>query len=220
MKNLTRNLALAFAFCVLVTCAACQTVSSSATPAAVSAAAATNTPAPPPHTAANSRQMAWDLGSSLSLATLGAARHAPANSVTEARREAEFLAQGAGLEVPPAPAPTSDETENSAAALQYLLPGPSAELPRQLAARYGADHAALYETAVKANILVLLYAPNAELNQAAAQGIEHAATEAKLPPQHWQPLLALVKANASEKTVSDAVTKMQEDVSDYLETGK
>ena len=213
--GMKKNVLLIALSLILGVLAACQKSPATSAPANANVAVTPET-APRPQAAANTRQMAWDLGSSLGLAALGQARQAPADSVAAMQQQAEFLAQGAGLQIPALPTKTNDTTQDSAATLNYLLQGPGGELATQIADKFGDDHAALYAAAVRANILVLLYAPQGELNQAAATGLTKAAKDAKLPTEYWQPVLDKVKTNASEDDVSQAVAKMEEDVSDYL----
>ena len=201
----------------LLCAAACQTPKQTA---ANSTPTAQATSEPTPAAPASSRQTVWDLGSSLSLAALGYARNAPEASVTAMRQEAQTLAQGAGLEIAGFPAKKGEPDEDSAALLQYLLTGPGAELAAQIKEKYDTEHAALFDTAVKSNILILLYAPSGELNEKAAEGITKAARLAKLPEKYWQPTLDKVKANAPATEISAEVKKMQEEVSDYLATVK
>ena len=212
MKKLALLLSIA-----LLCAAACQTPKKTA----VNSASPTQaTPEPTPDAPASSRQTVWDLGSSLSLAALGYARNAPEASVTAMRQEAQTLAQGAGLKIADFPAKKGEPDEDSAALLQYLLTGPGAELAAQIKEKYDTEHAALFDTAVKSNILILLYAPNGELNETAAEGITKAARLGKLPEKYWQPALDKVKANAPATEISAEVRKMQEEISDYLATVK
>ena len=104
--------------------------------------------------------MAWLLGSNLSLAALANDRAADAEKVADWFDKSQRLAKLLGTTVadlPPRPAAGQVDPQADRA-IEYLFDQGQA-IGRHLAAQYGDDHAALFELAVKSNILLVLYQP-------------------------------------------------------------
>ena len=165
--------------------------------------------------------MAWLLGSNLSLAALANDRAAAEDKVADWFDKSQRLGTLLGTTVadlPPRPAAdkANAQTDN---AMEYLFTQ-GQSIGRHLAARYGDDHAALFELAVKSNILLVLYQPGAPAVKALAAAIDPAAQRAKLPSELWQPLLKLLDDGAPAKEVRDAVFQLHADVDRYLSTAK
>jgi hypothetical protein len=187
-------------------------------PATVSEPAAVPTPpvADPAH---SPRRIAWLLGSNLSLAALANDRAASAEKVAEWFDKAHRLAALLNTTVSALPPrPTAAAADPAAGrALDYLF-NEGQSLGRHLAREYGDDHAALFELALKSNILLVRYQPGAPVVKALSAAISQAGERAKLPPELYQPLLKLLDENAPAKDVRDAVFEMHANVDRYLST--
>jgi hypothetical protein len=169
--------------------------------------------------ALNTRRMAWLLGSKLSLAALANDRGAPAEDVADwfhqSRRLAKLLDTSVA-ELPPRP-PAVDTAAPPDRALEYLF-AQGQQIGQELGSRRGDDHAALFELAVKSNILLAMYRPNASVVGALAAAIEQASGRAELPAPLTQPLLNKLSSGASQAEVRDAVFQLHADVDRYLST--
>jgi hypothetical protein len=84
----------------------------------------------------------------------------------------------------------------------------------------GDDHAALFEVALKSNILLVQYQPDAPVSKLLAAAISQASERAQLPPDLVQPVLQAVDAQATVKEVRDAVFDMHDRIGQYLSTGQ
>jgi hypothetical protein len=107
---------------------------------------------------------------------------------------------------PPVPSP----------ALSYLFTQ-GQDIGRELARDHGADQAALFEVAVKSNLLLVLYRPGSPTSDAIASAIEQAGPRAKLPNTMWQPLLDTLAARASLADVRKGVYKLHEEADKFLD---
>jgi hypothetical protein len=175
-------------------------------------------PAPPAaEPQRNTRRLAWLLGSKLSLAALANDRGAPAEEVAKWFDQSQSLAQMLGTsaaELPPRL--TSSETGGSPdRALDYLF-GEGRTLGRSLAERHGDQHAALFELAVKSNVLLALYRPDAPIVGTLAGAIRQAGKRASLPAELWRPLLDEVDRGAPAADVQDAVFSLHANVDRHL----
>jgi hypothetical protein len=100
-------------------------------------------------------------------------------------------------------------------AMEYLL-GQGQVIGPHLATTFGDDHNALFEAALKSNILLVRYQPGAPIAKLLAAGISQASERAKLPPELVEPVLKLVEAGAPVKEVRDAVFDLHAHVDQYL----
>ena len=188
---------------------------------------ATSPPTPSPTSPTNretnparsTRRVAWSLGSNLSLAALANDRAASAEKVAAwydtAQQQAKlFDTTLAGL--PPRLAGVAIDPQ-AGRAMDYLFEQGQV-IGRQLAAQYGDDHAALFELALKSNILLVQYQPGAPVVKALSAAVSQAGERAKLPPNLYQPLLTLLHEDSPAKTVRDAVFQLHGDVDHYLST--
>jgi hypothetical protein len=90
------------------------------------------------------------------------------------------------------------------------------QIGRDLAERQGAEAAALFEVALKSNLLLVLYTPRSTAASAIADAISQAAPRAKLPASVWQPLVNTVIAKADGPQVRKAVKTFHTAVEQYL----
>jgi hypothetical protein len=182
----------------------------------VAALAATAVAAPAQAPAASTRARVWELGGKLSLAALGAANGAPAASVDRVFQSAKELAAGLGVDVPPLPERSLDKSKANADALGYLLKDAGAPIAEKLGSTYGADLSALFEVAVKSNLLLMLYSPGEQEGKTIADLIRRRAPDAKLPEELWRDVPTKIAAGAYFDDVKSAVAKMQSDVRKFL----
>jgi hypothetical protein len=188
-------------------------------PAPAPSSAATTAPPPEGDSSHSSRRIAWLLGNKMSLSALandrGGADEETAKLFGQAQTLAEMLEVKVG-DLPPAktPAPASANFDR---ALQYLF-AQGQPIGRALAAKYGDDHAALFELAVKSNILLALYRPHTSVVGALSSAIEQAGGRAGLPVQLWQPLMDALANNVPVDELRQTVYRMHSEVDHYLAT--
>ena len=163
------------------------------------------------------RRAVWILGSRLSLAALAHDRHMAANSIPTWLDEAHSACKVLGTTVPelPEPAAASDTSLVSRQVIDYLL-AQGQRIGRELAKRYGPEQAALFEVALKSNILLLLYSPGSDATNSISAAISRAAPQAKLPDVLWTPLVDRMNKKASLDEVRASVKQMHADVDGYL----
>jgi hypothetical protein len=166
----------------------------------------------------NTRRAAWLLGSKLSLAALANEHGAPADQVKKLFEQSTALAKklNAPLRALPTRPATSAAPRANYAALDYLF-SEGQEIGSELAKGHGADHAALFEVAVKSNILLVIYKPASPTTEAISAAIERAAERAKLPSTLWQPLLDALAAKGTLVDLRKAVYAMHEATDKYLD---
>jgi hypothetical protein len=163
------------------------------------------------------RRAVWVLGSRLSLAALAHDRRMAANSIPTWLDEAQSACKVLGTTVPelPEPAAVGDTSLASRQVIDYLL-AQGQRIGRELAKQYGPEQAALFEVALKSNILLLLYSRGSDATNSIAAAITRAAPQAKLPDVLWSPLVDRMNKKASLDDVRTAVRQMHSDVDGYL----
>jgi hypothetical protein len=169
--------------------------------------------------ARSTRRMAWLLGAKLSLAALGNDRGAPAEETAKWISQSQALAKMLGTSVADLPAVEANASAGNPheGGLNYLF-SQGQQIGRDLSRGQGDDHAALFELAVKSNILLALYKPNAPIAESLAGAIRQASVRAGLPEELTRPLLTALADGESPADVRDAVFKMHADVDHYLST--
>jgi hypothetical protein len=197
------------------TIADAQTAAAPATPPEAEPTPASSQPEPP--AAPNTRLAAWQLGSRLTLAALahdrGLVPEDAAKWFAEARAAAELL--GTSVAELPEPAAATEGDGGSRRVHDYLFQQ-GQRIWRELTDRHGADHAALFEVAVRSNVLLVLYQPASPSVDALANSIREAAPKAELPAELWQPLLDTLADQSPPAAVRDAVRRMHADVEQFL----
>ncbi len=174
--------------------------------------ASTVSAAPTAQATTSTRERVWELGGRLSLAAIAAANGAPAAAVNKVYQSAQELGAGLGVEVPPLPERVLDKPKANADARAYLLRDAGATIAGKLGAAYGADHSALFEVAVKSNLLLLLYLPGDQDSTTIADVIKRRSADARLPEEIWRDLVTKIEGRATFDVVKNAVTKMHGDV--------
>jgi hypothetical protein len=170
-----------------------------------------------PPESVNTRRTAWILGSNFSLAALAHGRGIAADKVPvwfqDARDAAETL--GTSLaELPERPAASDSET-TSHQMLSFLF-DQGKQIRDDLTTRHGIDHAALFDVAVKSNLLLVHYAPGSSAASQISTSIAEASPHAKLPEDLWRPLLDMIAGGEPPAAVRTAVRKMHADVENHL----
>jgi hypothetical protein len=171
----------------------------------------------PPAVSPKVRRAIWILGSRLSLAALAHDRHMAANSIPTWLDEAHSACKVLDTTVPelPEPAPVGDTSLASRQVIDYLL-AQGQRIGRELAKRYGPEQSALFEVALKSNILLLLYSPGSDATNSISAAISRAAPQARLPDVLWSPLVDRMNKKASLEDVRAAVRQMHSDVDGNL----
>lgn len=165
----------------------------------------------------NTRRAAWLLGSKLSLAALGNDHGAPVDNVQKLFSQSSALATKLGIALKSMPArPTGAATRQATGPGMDYLFSEGQEIGGALAQK-GADLAALFEVAVKSNILLVIYKPDSPTTKAIADAIERAGERAKLPATLWQPLIDTLAAKGSLTDVRKAVFELHEATDKYLD---
>ncbi len=179
----------------------------------VSATAAADQPA----SGLNSRRAAWLLGSRLSLAALAHDRGIAAKNVPVWFADTQAAAKLLGTTVLdlPEPADAGDTAPASSRVINYLVVS-GQRIGPELSKRQGQEQSALFEIALKSNILLLLYSPGTSAGSSIAAAISRAAPQAKLPAELWQPLVVALNKQAPQTEVRAAVRKMHIDVEKHL----
>jgi hypothetical protein len=160
---------------------------------------------------------AWQLGSKLSLAALAHDRGVAADSVDQWMADCKSLAVMLGTAVAELPEPAATETgqTTSREVLSYLL-AQGQRVGRDLARLHGPRQAALFETALKSNLLRVLHAPGSTATEKLSAAIADASRRAELPAQLWQPLLDAVSARHDIAEVRKVVQRLHADVERHL----
>src|SRR6185436_8545258 len=100
--------------------------------------------------------------------------------------------------------------------IDYLATANGKRIGQELSKSHTAEESALFEVALKSNILLLLYVPNSSAGNSVAAAISQAAPQAKLPAELWQPLVDALNKQAPQADVRAAVRKMHIDVQQNL----
>ena len=196
-----------------------STTTASSTPTTTEA-----TPSSPPPAAATAStnqsttsQAAWLLGSRLSLAALAHDRGVAAKNVPVWFADAQSAATLLGTTIGelPEPAAADDTSPASRQVVNYLLVN-GQRVGRELAKQHGTEQSALFEIALKSNLLLLLYTPGTSAGDSIATAISKAAPQAKLPSEFWQPLVDALNKRASQADVRAAVRKMHGEIERFL----
>lgn len=165
---------------------------------------------------ASSKRLAWDIGSKLSLAALGHGRGASESAVGGVMGKANDMARELDVEIPSLPENTGDTTKDSAAALNYLMRTAGDSIAKKLKDKHSEEHAALFEMALKSNMLMMLYSPDDSMGRSIAGVIKDRGAKAGLSESLWQPVVDKIEEKASFEEVKTAVSKMHKDISEYL----
>lgn len=162
------------------------------------------------------QQAAWDLGDTLSLAAVGHGEDIAPATVNNLFVKAKANAEKLNMTLPDLPAKTGDKIKNKAIALQYMLNIAGKPIGETLTAKYGPEHAVLFELSLKSNVLLMMYGPRESTTQAIANVIRTRSERLGLPPKMTLKLLGLIEAGADYSEVKLAIFQMHRDVANYL----
>jgi hypothetical protein len=170
--------------------------------------------------AQNTRRAAFELGSKFSLAALANDRGLAADKVAKFSAEAKQAADTLGThvsELPPRAA--AGPAANAAPDVHDFLFQEGKRIWQDLATKFGPDHAALFEVAMKSNALLVLYGTDATAPDAIVEAITQRGPPARLPESLWRPLIDAILKRAKPADVRAAVYRLHADVDQYLAAG-
>lgn len=147
--------------------------------------------------AISKKRLAWELGSALSLAGVLHAQDFEKAIVDRRFAAASGAASALGIKLPGLPAKTGDKINNSAVVLHYLLGSTGGPIGKILQENLGAEHAAIFEIALKSNILLLMYGPGESTTNTIANVIRTRRTAANIPNVITDTLLKLIDRQAT-----------------------
>ena len=166
---------------------------------------------------AEARRLIWRLGGKLSGAAIMHSQNADETKTKATFDLAKDAADDLGLELAPLPQRTGDQNKDTAACLAYVAGEYGRGLHKQLSDRFGQSQAALFEVAVKSNLLTLLYAPGDSMSEALGTSIRSRVPAAGLPTEVSEPLLNAIASKVERRNAVMLVLKMHADVKLFLE---
>jgi hypothetical protein len=175
-------------------------------------------PAPSPVERAATRRAAWNLGSKWSLAALARERGVSPDDVAKWLAHSRQLAQSLGTSLNDLPPLVAADRGASMAMIAKYLITEGQRIGRDLADKHGLDHVALFELALKSNVLLVLYEPRSPVSEALANSLAQARETSGLPAQMWQPLLSAVAEGREPEAVRRLVFQLHENVDRSLLT--
>ena len=197
--------------CIALVTAACNkgdTGDASASAKRDGSGAASTADSQPATAPTTPRGKAWALGHRIGLVAMSRAlsgKHGPA--ADKAFAEAEDLAKEFGVELPALPPLKGDRAADGAAALHYALDEAGKPLLAEISKKHGADAAALFEMAFKAETLQMLYIgePGDKIVEAVANNIKGNTARARLPAELSKPLLEKLAAHVPPEKLGEAL---------------
>ena len=160
--------------------------------------------------AESTQKLSWILGSKLSLAAVVHAEGMEKAVVDKQFMSAVNAAVPLDIKLPALPARKGDKIDDKASTLVYLLNTTGNPIGGILGRNYGADHAAIFEIALKSNILLMMYGPGESTSNTIANVIRTRRTTAGLPNGMTDPLLALIEQQATFDRVKAEVFKLHD----------
>lgn len=158
----------------------------------------------------------WELGSTLSLAGAMHAQNIDKSLVERRFALAAAAASKAGIRLPALPARTGRKVDDSATVLNYLLNVTGSPIGNILAKNNGAENAAIFEIALKSNILLMLYSPGDSTSNAIAGVIRKRRSAAGLPSGMTDPLLQLLDTQAGYEQVKAELFRLHETAPPFI----
>ena len=162
---------------------------------------------------ATSRAIGWLIGDNLSLAGLVYAQGAAPADVSSYFDKARGLGANIGVVIPDLPPQEGNENDTLVSVIHFLIKGEGWQAGQLLAQGIGPQSAALFEVAIKSNLLLVLYEPG---NDNGIGPIIQARLAGILPVELWQPAVDAIAAKQSADDVSAAILKMHSDIGSYL----
>ena len=164
------------------------------------------------------RQVAWDLGDTLSLAAIANAQGVQKASVDSFFAKATESGKKFGVTIPALPISTGNKISDQAEALGYLLRKVGGPMGGILKKDFDEEHALLFEISLKSNILLIMYGPGESTTDSIVGVIKTRSEKIGLPAKFTAELLNLINSKASYERVKPAVFQMHRDVAAYLKT--
>lgn len=159
----------------------------------------------------------WTMGRKASLAALGAAMGAARTTTEPMFLEAQTIATGLTLELPPLPTEEGEKATRTAIAFKYVMDDVGNGLVDVVTDELGVRAAALLELAVKLPIVLMMYEPTVGGQDASASMLERTARDGGVPTVYWAPVVASVRQLAPQRTVQAQLRTFMDDVGAYLE---
>ncbi|HUF02540.1 MAG TPA: tetratricopeptide repeat protein [Aridibacter sp.] len=156
------------------------------------------------------KRLAWELGSNLSVS--GALHAQGADRALVARRfgAAKKAGSALGITIPDLPAVSGNKVNDIALILRYLLVSNGTPIGNILQQNLGAEHAAIFEIALKSNLLLMMYGPGESTTNTIANVIRNRRTTANLPNAMTDPLLQLIARQATFEEVKAELLNLDE----------
>jgi|GEM_PF-1984876 len=189
-------------------------------------------PSPPPESGLNEVKKgnfyAWSLGSRLSLYSVLTASNADPNLCLPYYEQAKMAADILRVLIKPLTGMTNDLTDNYAKVTGYFLNEEGERMAKEMDARYqiqinsdiypiGVSH--FFESAVKLNLLLLIYSPDPSvrsLGEATLSGAINAVKDTSIPQSYFQPLVTAIQTGSSYEMVRDMVSNIDEAIRVFL----
>ena len=159
---------------------------------------------------------AWRIGDRLSLAALLHAQGGQDQTVEQFMASIKPLAETMGIAIAPFPPRAATPLDTYGETIVYLIEGGGAAIGRALSEKFGKDAGALYDAAIKSNLLLLLYEPGDD--HGIGTVITARMSEAGVPERLWTGVADAIARKAPQSQLKDAVVKMHEAVASYLRT--
>lgn len=151
-----------------------------------------------------SRLAAWKLSSTWSLAAGLMARGHTGSRFESLLQDAGAAAEQLQIELPEL-SPRALHNRSPSEIVAFLLEEAGPDLAEQLKSRYGNQHAALAELAIKTNLLLLIYTPRSSRLDPLVETIHTAAENSGLSRDVWREILSLLDRRATYDQVKAAV---------------
>jgi hypothetical protein len=172
--------------------------------------------AEPTRPAVSARRAAWRLGSRLSLAALANDRGIAPEKVPKWFNEAESMAGVLKVAIAPLPErPESPAADGAPVATKFLVQQLKS-IGKELATIHGMEPAALFDLAVKSNLLLIYNKPGTSAITQIAESIRKTLPQTNLPAGLYRPLLDALSNGSPPAAVRQAVTKLHADVDAHL----
>ena len=162
------------------------------------------------------KRLAWELGSSISLAGVVFAQSPDKALIARQFDQASSAAKGFEIDLPRLPAKTGKRVEDSAAALHYLLVVTGKPIGKRLQDLYGPEHAAIFEIALKSNLLLMLYGPGEKEVNTIAEVIKDRQVKANLPPALTENLMDLIAQKATYEDVKKEIFELHKYAPEFI----
>jgi len=172
------------------------------------------------------KRLVWELGSNISRAATLHAQGASKPQVDRPFAAARKAATSLGITIPDLPAVAGDRVKDTALMLQYMLARTGNPIGDILQKNLGPEHAAIFEIALKSNILLIMYGPGESTTETIANVIRTRRSRTTLPNGMTDKLLQLIAAQAPYDEVKAELLNIHEfappfiAILDYNETGE